>query len=36
LEKVRQKLLVDIGFSEKAVSILDQNLNMGSMDQPEQ
>ena len=34
MDKIRQKLLVDMGFSEKAVSILDQNLNMGSMDQP--
>jgi hypothetical protein len=23
-----------MGFSEKAVAILEQNLNMGSMDQP--
>ncbi len=34
MDKVRRKLLVDMGFSEKAVSILEQNLNMGSMDQP--
>ena len=27
-------MLIDMGFSEKAVSILEQNLNMGTMDQP--
>jgi NifU-like protein len=34
LEVVRNKLLLDMGFSEKAVSILDQNLNMGTMKDP--
>jgi NifU-like protein involved in Fe-S cluster formation len=34
LEVVRKKLLLDMGFSDKAVSILDQNLNMGTMKDP--
>jgi len=34
MEKIRQKILIDMGFSEKAVSILEKNLNMGTMDQP--
>jgi len=34
LELVREKLLIDMGFSKKAVSILEQNLNMGTMKNP--
>ena len=34
MDEMRHKLLIDMGFSEKAVSILDQNVNMGKMDQP--
>lgn len=34
LEVIREKLLLDMGFSEKAVSILDQKLNMGTMKEP--
>lgn len=31
MEEVRKKLLSDMGFSQKAIHILDQNLNMGTM-----
>jgi nitrogen fixation NifU-like protein len=34
MDTVRQKLLLDMGFSQKAVQILDQNLNMGTMQNP--
>ena len=34
MENVRRKLLRDMGFSEKAVDILDINLNMGTMKSP--
>jgi len=34
MESVRRKLLLDMGFSEKAVSILEMNLNMGIMESP--
>jgi NifU-like protein involved in Fe-S cluster formation len=34
MEEIRQKLLLDMGFSQKAVAILDQNLNMGTMENP--
>jgi NifU-like protein involved in Fe-S cluster formation len=34
LEIIRDKLLLDMGFSEKAVSILNQKLNMGTMKDP--
>ena len=34
MEEVRRKLLHDMGFSEKAIGILDQDLNMESMQNP--
>jgi nitrogen fixation NifU-like protein len=34
VEKIREQLLLDMGFSPKAVQILDQNLNMGTMSHP--
>lgn len=34
MNKVRQKLLLDMGFSVKAVSILEKQVNMGSMKKP--
>jgi nitrogen fixation NifU-like protein len=34
MNEVRQKLLLDMGFSEKAVSILEKKINMGTMNQP--
>ena len=34
MESVRKKLLLDMGFSEKAVRILDMNMNMGTMSTP--
>ena len=34
MEEVRRKLLRDMGFSEKAIAILDQNLNMKTMHNP--
>jgi nitrogen fixation NifU-like protein len=34
MEEIRQKLLLDMGFSQKAVRILEQNLNMGTMKNP--
>lgn len=34
MEEIRHKLLSDMGFSEKAIIILDQNLNMEVMDNP--
>ena len=34
MEEVRRKLLLDMGFSEKAVNILDENINMGTMENP--
>lgn len=34
METTRNKLLIDMGFSEKAVSILEQELNMGTMTNP--
>jgi NifU-like protein involved in Fe-S cluster formation len=34
MEEVRRKLLQDMGFSEKAIAVLDQNLNMESMSDP--
>ena len=34
MEKIREKLLLDMGFSQKAVYILDQELNMGTMQNP--
>lgn len=33
MDKIHQKLLLDMGFSQKAVTILDMNLNMGTMEQ---
>jgi nitrogen fixation NifU-like protein len=32
VDEVREQLLMKMGFSAKAISILDQNLNMGKMD----
>ena len=34
LDEVRQELLLDVGFSQKAVHILEQELNMYTMKQP--
>jgi NifU-like protein involved in Fe-S cluster formation len=34
MDTVRKKLLSDMGFSKKAIGILDQNLNMGTMKDP--
>jgi len=34
MKDVRRKLLLHMGFSEKAVSILEQQINMGTMTQP--
>ncbi len=34
MDEIRQKLLIDMGFSQKAVTILEQNLNMGTMTNP--
>ena len=34
MEATRNKLLIDMGFSKKAVSILESELNMGTMTDP--
>ncbi len=34
MEEIRHKLLSDMGFSQKAITILDQNLNMEVMQNP--
>lgn len=34
MDEVRYKLLQDMGFSEKAITILDQNLNMEDLQNP--
>lgn len=34
MENIREKLLLDMGFSQKAIHILDQELNMGTMQNP--
>jgi NifU-like protein involved in Fe-S cluster formation len=34
MDEVRRKLLLDMGFSEKAIGLLDQSLNMESMQDP--
>jgi len=34
MESIRRKLLLDMGFSEKAINILDINMNMGTMKSP--
>jgi len=34
MEETRHKLLSDMGFSQKAISILDQKINMGTMENP--
>lgn len=34
MDEKRKQLLTAMGFSDKAVSILDQNLNMGEMKNP--
>ena len=31
MDEIHRKLLLDMGFSEKAVTILDQKLNMGTL-----
>lgn len=33
-DEMRQQLLLEMGFSNKAIAILEQNLNMGIMDDP--
>jgi len=33
-DQVRQQLLSGMGFSQRAIDILEQNLNMGIMDDP--
>jgi nitrogen fixation NifU-like protein len=32
MDPVREQLLISMGFSAKAISILDQNLNMGKLE----
>lgn len=34
MDEIRQKLLRDMGFSQKAITIIGQNLNMGTMQNP--
>ena len=34
MKETREKLLSDMGFSERAISILDQKVNMGTMENP--
>ena len=34
MDEIRQKLLTDMGFSPKAITIIEQNLNMGTMQNP--
>ena len=34
MDQIRQKLLLDMGFSPKAVKILQDEVNMGTMDSP--
>jgi len=34
MDQVREQLLKNMGFSDKAISILDQNLNLGKMENP--
>lgn len=34
MDEIRQKLLRDMGFSQKAITIIEQNLNMGTMQNP--
>ena len=34
MKETREKLLSDMGFSEKAISILNQKVNMGNMENP--
>ena len=33
-DQVRPQLLSEMGFSQKSIQILEQNLNMGIMDDP--
>ena len=33
-DQIRAQLLSEMGFSQKAIHILEQNLNMGIMDDP--
>ena len=34
MEQTRQKLLIDMGFSKKAITVLDNKINMGTMNKP--
>jgi NifU-like protein involved in Fe-S cluster formation len=34
MEEIRRKLLIDMGFSQKAVGILEEERNMGTMKEP--
>lgn len=34
LDETRKQLLSAMGFSEKAIAVLDQNLNIGAIDNP--
>jgi len=34
MDPVREQLLKNMGFSDKAISILDQNLNIGKLENP--
>ncbi|MBD3226164.1 MAG: iron-sulfur cluster assembly scaffold protein [Caldithrix sp.] len=34
MDSTRKELLISMGFSEKAVSILDEEINMGQMENP--
>jgi NifU-like protein involved in Fe-S cluster formation len=34
MDDIREQLLLGMGFSQKAISILDMDLNMGAMEKP--
>ena len=34
MEEIRKQLLLGMGFSEKAIDVLEKELNMGSMENP--
>jgi nitrogen fixation NifU-like protein len=34
MDQVREQLLKNMGFSDRAISILDQNLNIGKLENP--
>ena len=34
MEEIRKQLLLGMGFSEKAIDVLEKGLNMGSMENP--